>query len=154
MAGLSSRNEGERLLERIDEKACWVHRGSQRIDTAQSDDRCDEEQKVIGVPASRMRNMFQKCSLRKDWNNGGVETIGQALDPGWAVTVALGRRDGLKSVREYTERRDLDLSSLVWTRGRDCPLEILQDRMRCPRCGSRRVRMLFTPPDGGSIRAA
>jgi DNA-directed RNA polymerase subunit RPC12/RpoP len=85
-----------------------------------------------------------------------VETIGQALDAGWAVTVrcAWGRREGLKSVRECMERRDLDLATLVWTRGRDCPLDLLPDRMRCPRCGSRRVRMLFTPPDGRSIAAA
>lgn len=85
-----------------------------------------------------------------------VETLGQALDEGWTATVrcAWGRREGLKSVRECRERRDLDLNSVVWTRGRDFPLDMLPDRLRCPRCGSRRVRVMYTPPDGSSIAAA
>jgi DNA-directed RNA polymerase subunit RPC12/RpoP len=37
------------------------------------------------------------------------------------------------------------MESLVWTRGRNFPLEMLKDRLRCPRCGSRYVRVLFEP---------
>jgi hypothetical protein len=29
------------------------------------------------------------------------------------------------------------MESVVWIRGRDFPLEMLEDRLRCPRCGSR-----------------
>jgi DNA-directed RNA polymerase subunit RPC12/RpoP len=39
------------------------------------------------------------------------------------------------------------MESLVWTCGRDFPLTRLEVRLRCPRCGSRAVRVLFEPPD-------
>ncbi|GGD24259.1 hypothetical protein GCM10011335_28980 [Aureimonas glaciei] len=85
-----------------------------------------------------------------------VKMIGEALDAGWTVTVycAYGRREGLKSIRECRHRHDIDLPTLVWTRGRGMTLAMLPERMRCPRCGSRRVRLVFTPPDGRTIAAA
>jgi hypothetical protein len=63
-----------------------------------------------------------------------------------------GRVDGpsAKSSRECTYRCELDMESLVWTRGRDFPLSRLEIRLRCPRCGSRRVRVFFEPPQGGA----
>ncbi len=40
------------------------------------------------------------------------------------------------------------------TRGRDFPLSLLAERLRCPRCGSRRVAVIYDPPAGiGRIRA-
>ncbi len=41
---------------------------------------------------------------------------------------------------------ELDLRTLVWTRGEAFPLEMLQSRLKCPRCGSRRVQVIFEPP--------
>lgn len=53
-----------------------------------------------------------------------VESLGEALDFGWGVTVrcAHGPRDGMKRVRECVYGGDLDLQTLVWTRGRDFPI--------------------------------
>jgi hypothetical protein len=42
---------------------------------------------------------------------------------------------------------DLDMKTLVWTRGEAFPLELLESRMRCPRCGSRKVTVLFEVPN-------
>ncbi len=38
------------------------------------------------------------------------------------------------------------METLVWTRGRDFPLSRLESRLRCPRCGSRNVVVLYHPP--------
>jgi hypothetical protein len=52
----------------------------------------------------------------------------------------------MKRVRECVHGGHLDLQTLVWTRGRDFPLARLESRMKCPRCGSRRVTILFDVP--------
>jgi hypothetical protein len=79
-----------------------------------------------------------------------VETIGEAMDLSWRVYArcAWGKRDGMKTRRECTKGYELDLETLVWTRGRAFPLGMIESRLRCPRCGSRRVRVAFTPPAG------
>jgi DNA-directed RNA polymerase subunit RPC12/RpoP len=76
-----------------------------------------------------------------------VETLGQALDAGWAITCrcAWGKREGLKSVPACTWTHHLDMTTLVATRGRDFPLARLAERLRCPRCGSRRIAVMFEP---------
>ena len=77
-----------------------------------------------------------------------VETISEALDLGWRVHVrcAWGRRDGMKTIRACTKGYELDLETVVWSRGRAFPLGMLESRLRCPHFGSRRVRFAFTPP--------
>jgi hypothetical protein len=77
-----------------------------------------------------------------------VETLGDALSYGWRIRVrcAWGKREAMKSIRECLYRAELDLPTLVWTRGRDFPLSWLQSRMKCPRCGSRRVTILYEMP--------
>jgi hypothetical protein len=77
-----------------------------------------------------------------------VETLGEAYTLGWRVTArcAWGKREAMKSVRECTYRYELDLRTLIWTRGRDFPLSHLESRLKCPRCGSRRVAILFDVP--------
>jgi hypothetical protein len=81
-----------------------------------------------------------------------VETLGEAHSLGWRIFArcALGKRDGMKSIRECIYRKELDVETLVWTRGRAFPLSSLETRLRCPQCGSRRVVVLFEPP---AIRA-
>lgn len=81
-----------------------------------------------------------------------VSTLGEAWDAGWRVRVrcAYGKRDAMKSIRECIHSGDLDLATLIWTRGRDMPLTALAERLKCPRCGSRQVRVIFEPP--GSLR--
>jgi hypothetical protein len=77
-----------------------------------------------------------------------VATLGDAQEHGWKLKArcAFGRRDGMKSIRECIHSYDLDLPTLIWTRGREFPLSLLASRLRCPRCGSRRVAVYFQPP--------
>jgi hypothetical protein len=77
-----------------------------------------------------------------------VETIGEAYSLSWRLNVrcAWGPRDGMKRVRECVYGAELDLQTLIWTRGRDFPLARLESRLKCPRCGSRRVRLAFSVP--------
>jgi hypothetical protein len=77
-----------------------------------------------------------------------VETIGDAYSLGWRVFArcAWGKRDGMKSIRECVSRAELDLETLVWTRGATFPLSGLESRLKCPRCGSRRIVVMFEPP--------
>lgn len=87
--------------------------------------------------------MYTICSM-------GVEIIGEALSLGWRVVARCvrGREDGpvSRSSRECTYRRELDLETLVCTRGRAFPLSSLESRLRCPRCGNRRMVVMFEPP--------
>lgn len=78
-----------------------------------------------------------------------VETVGQAWSARWTMTLrcAAGRRQGLKSIPECLYRKALDVETLVCTRGRDLPLAWLQQRLRCPECGSRRVTVIFAAPE-------
>src|SRR4051812_7346902 len=77
-----------------------------------------------------------------------VETLGEAWRLGWRVTArcAFGKRDGMKSIRECTYRAELNMQTLVWTRGPNFPLSRLESRLMCPECGSRRVSLLFDVP--------
>ena len=38
---------------------------------------------------------------------------------------------------------ELDLETLVWTRGEGFPLQDLWSRLKCPQCWSRRITVLF-----------
>ncbi len=51
-----------------------------------------------------------------------------------------------RSTRRCVYSAELDLSTLVWTRGRDFPLSRLESRLKCPKCGSRDVTLLFSVP--------
>jgi hypothetical protein len=77
-----------------------------------------------------------------------VETLGEAFEQGWRVTArcAHGKIDNRTSARDCAFRTELDMPTLVWTRGRAFPLSRLESRLRCPRCGSRHVVVLFEPP--------
>jgi len=80
----------------------------------------------------------------------GVETLGGAKTQGRRVTVrwSYGRSEGPRSQssRECNYRKELERETLVWTRGRAFPLSRLESRLRCPRCGSRHVVVLYQPP--------
>jgi hypothetical protein len=77
-----------------------------------------------------------------------IETLGDALSAGWRIRVrcAWGPRDAMKRIRECVYGAELDLPTLVWTRGVTFPIGRLESRLKCPRCGSRRVMVLFEPP--------
>ena len=77
-----------------------------------------------------------------------VETLGEAWQLGWRVVACCdwGKRDGMKSIRECVYRGELNLTTLVWTRGLNFPLSNLATRLKSPRCGSRRVRLVYSVP--------
>jgi hypothetical protein len=85
-----------------------------------------------------------------------VETLGEARAQGWRVTVrcSYGRSESPRSQssRECNYRKVLDMETLVWTRGRAFPLSRLESRLRCPRCGSRYVVVLYEPPRRAAVR--
>ena len=53
----------------------------------------------------------------------GVETIGEAYSLGWRVSARcdFGKHDGMRSIRECVHSAELDLQTLVWTRGQPSP---------------------------------
>ncbi len=74
-------------------------------------------------------------------------TLGEAADQGWALWVQCDRhRAGLKSARPCIGRVALDLHTMVWTHGRQCPLTYLEGRLRCPRCGTLHVLQFWSKP--------
>ena len=77
-----------------------------------------------------------------------VETLGEAYSLGWSIHMRCldNGMEGLKHKRECGLRLTLDLQTLVCTRGRDFPFARIADRLRCPRCGCRRVAVIFGPP--------
>jgi hypothetical protein len=77
-----------------------------------------------------------------------IETLGEARDSRMTLTArcAWGRREGMKSIRECKASIALDLETLIWTRGEKFPISMLESRLKCPRCGSRRVVLMFGLP--------
>jgi hypothetical protein len=64
-----------------------------------------------------------------------------------------GYRESTKSVRRCTYRKQLDLDTLVCTRGPNFPLSRLESRLMCPACGSRDVAVVFEPPTNTQVRS-
>ena len=77
-----------------------------------------------------------------------VETLGTARSLGWKVHMRCtqGYREGTKSMRRCIYRKQLDLDTLVCTRGSNFPLSRLESRLMCPACGSHSVTVVFEPP--------
>ena len=63
-----------------------------------------------------------------------VETLGVARSLGWKVHMrcADGYRESTKSMRRCVYRKQLDLDTLVCTRGPNFPLSRLESRLMCP----------------------
>ena len=78
-------------------------------------------------------------------------TLGEALSLGWRIKVRCrrGREDEerRKSSCECRNRQELDVETLVCTRGRDFPLALLHTRLKCPRCGSRHIHVRYGSPE-------
>jgi hypothetical protein len=82
-----------------------------------------------------------------------VETLGVARSLGWKVHMrcANGYREETRSIRKCVYRRQLDLETLVATRGPNFPLGRLEARLMCPACGNRRVTVVFEPPSNAQV---
>lgn len=75
-----------------------------------------------------------------------MDTLGDALRDGWVVDLRCQRptRSGVTKVGRCEHSMTLDLATLVATRGHAFPVGMLQSRLKCPRCGDRRVIVVFT----------
>jgi len=82
-----------------------------------------------------------------------VETLGTARSLGWKVRMrrTKGYREGTKSMRRCIYRKQLDLDTLVCTRGPNFPLSRLESRLMCPACGSRSITVVFEPPTNRQV---
>ena len=83
-----------------------------------------------------------------------IETLGEALNLSWRIDMRCLERgqEMIKRQRECDYRGTLHMETLVCTRGRDFPLDQLASRLRCPRCGSRNVRVMYSSPT--TVKAA
>jgi hypothetical protein len=80
-----------------------------------------------------------------------IENLGHTWDAGYRMRAKCAwgkRREGLKSVRECGMTYELDVQTMLWTRGRAFPVSALSTRLRCPWCGSRLVTVTLIPPEG------
>jgi hypothetical protein len=81
------------------------------------------------------------------------ETLGEALDEGWRLTVRCAHyRDGLRSVKPCIGQHELSLHTMIWTHGRRCPIGYLQGRLRCPKCGSTSIMLMWVSPPAPAAR--
>jgi hypothetical protein len=82
-----------------------------------------------------------------------VATLGEAWKLGRRVRVrCLWLAPGAKSSPgrlqiQCETTAELDMKTLVWTRGEQFPLDQLESRLKYPRCGQRRVTVMFEIPD-------
>ena len=77
-----------------------------------------------------------------------IETLNDALTAGWRVHARCleGAVDNTRSRAKCRYQAELSLETLVWTRGRNMSLAGLRERMMCPKCGNRRINLIFDPP--------
>jgi hypothetical protein len=82
-----------------------------------------------------------------------VETLGMARSLGWKAPMRRpqGYREGAKSMRRRIYRKQLDLDTLICTRGPNFPLSRLESRLMCPACGSRSITVVFEPPTNRQV---
>jgi hypothetical protein len=85
-----------------------------------------------------------------------ISTIGEAHDLGWKIRVYCREWKGhaMKKHRGCIAQIDIDLPTLVWTRGRDWPISDIGTRMKCIRCGGRLVSVALEPPPVNDRKAA
>lgn len=80
-----------------------------------------------------------------------VELLGEAWKLGWKCTAHclwFGPTKG-RSGRNLPWCDSvfyLDMQTLVVTRGERFPLTRMQEVLKCPKCGQRKMRVLFEPP--------
>lgn len=76
-----------------------------------------------------------------------IETLGEAFTHSVGMTMycAFGpyTKSHYQRGRECNFSMQLCTATLVATRGRDFPLARVAERLRCPRCGSRQIRVAF-----------
>lgn len=78
-----------------------------------------------------------------------IETLGDAFTHSVGVKMYCAegpQNQGMKRGRECHFSAHLDMMTLVATRGRAFPIAWLATRLKCPRCGSGHIRILWDFP--------
>jgi low affinity Fe/Cu permease len=87
------------------------------------------------------------------------QTLGEAWKLGWRVRARClwggpGTHSRHKRIAiECDTTIELDMATLVWTRGSKFPLDQLHGRLKCPNCGERRMEVHFEVPGEPKARA-
>lgn len=90
--------------------------------------------------------LMQIETLNDAWAHGGRVWMACAFGP---------YTKGMKRGRECNYRQDLDLRTLIATRGGAFPVSMLAQRLKCPACGSRVLRVVWSfPPRSNEGRVA
>ena len=88
-----------------------------------------------------------------------IAALGDAWQLGWRVRVrciVIGPRPKSRDrTTIYCDTTaELDVKTLVWTRGGLFPLDQLAERLKCPTCGNRRITVVFDIPNQPTARHA
>jgi predicted RNA-binding Zn-ribbon protein involved in translation (DUF1610 family) len=89
----------------------------------------------------------------------GVQTLGDAWKLGWRIRVqcllvGIKPKSRDREVVWCNTTTELDMKTLVWTRGHNMPLPTLKGLFRCPNCGNRKISVVYDVPNQPNIRAA
>ena len=84
------------------------------------------------------------------------QTLGAAFLAGLRphVRCLRGKRMGPVKVEPCGYATELDLESLIWTRGAKYPCWRLTSRLKCPRCGGMAVELAWLPGGSPAARAS
>ena len=70
-------------------------------------------------------------------------------------SVRLGQARGHEKRSSVLGKAELDLHTLIWTRGSAFPITSLEARLKCPMCGSRKIAVMFdVPSEPAAMRIA
>jgi hypothetical protein len=88
-----------------------------------------------------------------------VKTLGQAWKLGWRARARCFVVGPKPKSRDRTSiycdtTTELDMKTLVWTRGELMPLDQLASRLKCPKCGRMNVQVIFEVPGEPNARTA
>jgi hypothetical protein len=86
-----------------------------------------------------------------------VSTLGEAYRLGWRVRVRClltgPKPKSRERVANFCETNaELDMKTLVWTRGDRFPLDQLASRLKCPSCDNRKIQVFFDIPNQPKTR--
>ncbi len=101
--------------------------------------KCESGHRRLGVLAGEINPASSPSSEHQDRS-------GPAAGARVTARCAAGKQDGMHRHPECRYRAELDMETLVWTRGRRFPLSRLETRLRCPLCGSRDVALIIALP--------
>jgi transcription elongation factor Elf1 len=100
-------------------------------------------------PLSASRNNCLDCRSDIRPNVAMVETLLDVLHAGARLYVRCLAKGG-----KCDQHFEMDVKTLIWTRGRRFLVSALSQRLRCPHCGSRKVRVVVSLPKNGAKASA